>query len=425
MLVGFRRVVARFAAGITRMRRDPWGYRTYGVSPRDKVPLIEFIVRALHTSGCRLLHVPAPDEAPFRFTLETSSGERMGVLVYAFLANHKLTRNRPADEHRFQVKYGAKDGKLHELWQDPFHLYTTLFVGINPEAGYFVGADPVLHSPTKMFISIELKQANVDEILRNGWAAWERDRRSGDDRPVEVLVGGRPESFLQYIYFERGAIGESQGHRQLLAERIHGAARPGKLASRHVSTGSPLAVPMPTPTQIHELTKELQLDTHEVMDLIERAPRLKMAVRGWVAEEHLYRTITKTRGVKSCVRLEKDGEADLEVVFRGSSLTVECKNVLRQTTSQGLARVDFQRTRASKVDPCSRYYRPDEFNILAACLHAVSEAWEFRYVLPPKLDKHKRCPERLASNVVVDDRWTDDAHHILRAAGGGSHALPR
>ena len=67
-------------------------------------------------------------------TVPPGSGERLGILCYAFLANQVQTTNRPDDEHRFQVKYGSKDGKLHRLWRDPFGLYTTLFVGINPHA---------------------------------------------------------------------------------------------------------------------------------------------------------------------------------------------------------------------------------------------------------------------------------------------------
>jgi hypothetical protein len=56
-------------------------------------------------------------------------GERMGVVAYAFLANSRLTKNRPADEHRFQIKYGPDDKR--EPWQDPFRLYTTLLAGLD------------------------------------------------------------------------------------------------------------------------------------------------------------------------------------------------------------------------------------------------------------------------------------------------------
>lgn len=150
-------------------RSSPHQYRTYHVSAKDKKPLQDFIVEALHTSGCRILFLSPPDEAPFRVTFETADGERLGIVAYAFLANQRVTTNRPADEHRFQVKYGSKDGKLHELWQDPYGLYTTLFVGIDVDHRIFVGADPILHSPTKMFISIEFKGDEVNEILRLGW----------------------------------------------------------------------------------------------------------------------------------------------------------------------------------------------------------------------------------------------------------------
>ena len=80
-------------------------FRTYRVSPRDRAPLLAFIHQALRQSGCRILYSSTPDVAPFRVTFETASGERIGIVAYAFLANNRVTRHRPPDEHRFQVKY--------------------------------------------------------------------------------------------------------------------------------------------------------------------------------------------------------------------------------------------------------------------------------------------------------------------------------
>ncbi len=111
-----------------------------------------------------------------------------------------------------------------------------------------------------------------------------------------------------------------------------------------------------------------------------------------MAEEHLYRELRRSRGVTDCQRIEAEGGADIRLRFQGSLLTVECKNVLRKKTKEGIPRVDFQRTRASLSDPSSRYYGPDDFDIVAACLHAVSERWEFRYALTASLDPHKRFP---------------------------------
>src|SRR4051812_18145092 len=110
---------------------------------------------ALRSEGCKIIHEPTVSMAPFRITFETTAGERLGIIAYAFTANSTRTRNRPEDEHRFQMQYGSErdngGGRLHELWQDPYGLYTTLLIGIDVERGIFVGADPMLHNPTKLF----------------------------------------------------------------------------------------------------------------------------------------------------------------------------------------------------------------------------------------------------------------------------------
>jgi hypothetical protein len=387
--------------------------KTYRVSATDRRPLIEFMTTSLKESGCRLIYVSPVNEAPFKITFETQAGERLGIVVYAFLANSKPTKNRPKDEHRFQMKYGSKkDGSLHELWQDPFGLYTTLLVGINPDRKFFVGADPVLHNPTRLFISIEFKQRHAEEILRRGWYAWERVRggsRPSEDDRVEVLVGGTADSFLRYIRFEREALGEDQGHRQLLAER--------DLVSPSVITPTAQEGLVITADRLHELAKEFELSETEILDEISNARRLRMAVRGWVAERHLQRHLLTLPGVVECQRLDAEGSPDIRLRLRGAApVRIECKNVLRTKTADGSIRLDFQRTRASKKDPCSRYYQPSDFEVVAACLHAVTLRWEYQYALTSTLDPHTKCKGRLSNNVRLDARWKPDAVGILEAA---------
>lgn len=383
-------------------------YKTYGVRRSDREPLLRFMLDALRGSGCRILQADEPDHAPFRFTFLTPTGERMGVIAYAFFANSKVTKNRPDDEHRFQIKYGSKDGKYHDLWQDPFQLYTTLLVGIDPERGIFVGADPVLHSPTRFFISLEFKRTQVDQILKRGWYSWERESRTPehpqDPAGVEILVGGTAKSFLRFVRFERDAVGEDQGHRQLLAE-ADGTVIGG--------SASPVQGPLPGDTRLHALVNEFELSENEVLDLIANARRLKMAVRGWVAEEHLVRRLRTVRGVTECVRNDEEGAADVQLRFRGHPLSIECKNVLRKQTADGIARLDFQRTRAAKSDPCSRYYSVKDFDVVAACLHAVTQRWEFQYVLPGDLDRHPECRGKIGHRVKVDQRWSRDPVAVL------------
>jgi len=388
-------------------------YNVYGVSRRHREPLLQFIHEALAVCGCRVIHSSGAGHAPFRISFETAAGERMGILAYAFFANNRDTKNRPKDEYRFQLKYGGKrDYNLHHLWQDPYGLYTTVLVGISPDERFFVGFDPVLHSPTKHFISLEFKDSFVDDILRSRWAWRERDRRKGSEEPVEVIVGGTAESFLDFVRFEREARGEDQGHRALLADHRGIFVPSTNLGGISVA---------PESAYVHQLAREFEMSESAVLDLIAGASRLKMAVRGWVAEQHLVERLRQVDGITDCERIKAENSPDIQLRFEGSDLLfVECKNVLRVPRKDGAARVDFQRTRASKSDPCSRYYSPDDFDVLAACLHARTERWEYSFALTSELDEHRKCAGKLSSNVAVDARWRDDIRGILGTAARGT-----
>lgn len=388
---------------------DASDYRRYRVNASDREPLIEFMTSALEMAGCTIIEHSPASEAPFRITFATSAGERIGILAYAFLANQKQTRNRPDDEHRFQMKYGSESDEVHTLWQDPFGLYTTLLVGIDLERNIFVGADPWLHHETRFFKSVFFKRHDVDEIERLRWHSWERERRKkNDDEPVETLVGGTADSFLRYVRFEREALREEQGNRALTAEDF------GNLSSEALIMPTLAAV---SANRVHHLAKEFALGEQAVLDLIANAPRLKMAVRGWVAEEHLVGHLQRIDGVDGCQRQNIEGAPDVVLRYRGSQpIQIECKNVLRARSAAGLPRLDFQRTRASKTDPCSRYYSPTDFDVVAACLHAVGDGWTYRFVEPTLL-RHREgaCSHKLANNVVIDERWSGHAEAVLAA----------
>jgi hypothetical protein len=393
------------------------GLRTYSVKAKAREPLVNFMTGALNGAGCKIIHSTPLDRAPFVIAFETPSGERMGIVAYAFLATRTPTTNRPKDERSFQIKYGNKDDyrdeNTHELWQDPLGMFTTMLLGIDPERGFCVSADPIVHSPTKFFIRMEFKDEHAEEIARRGWLAWERAKlRTPLDGPrVETLVGATGERFLDLVRFERAARGLDPGNRLILAEG-HALSLPtGRLLGTAPDDG------LARLAATHPLALQFELSPSEILDLIAGARRLKMAVRGWVAEEHLRATLAKVPGITRCERLDEEGGPDLTVSFRhGPPLTVECKNVSRDTDRHGNPRVDFQRTRAAKGNPCSRYYEPTDFDVVAACLHAVTNAWDFRYVLPSALAPHKSCEGRIASNVRVDTQWSDDAARMLQLA---------
>lgn len=393
------------------------GLRTYGVNAKARGPLVEYMTSALVAAGCKIIHRSAPDQAPFVVAFETPSRERMGIVAYAFLATRTPTKNRPADERSFQIKYGSKESyagdNAHELWQDPLGMFTTLLVGIDPESGLCISADPIVHSPTKFFIRLEFKDEQAEAVLDQGWHAWERIKRIAPiDAPrVETLVGATKARFLDLVRFERAARGLDPGNRLILAEK-HTLALPTSRVAQEGGTTDVIQI-----ASTHPLVKQFGLTSDEILDLIAGARRLKMAVRGWVAEEHLRSTLSQVPGVTHCERLDEEGGPDLRVSYRrGPPLTVECKNVARQTDRFGNPKLDFQRTRAAKGDPCSRYYKPAEFDIVAACLHAISTEWDFRFVLPGNLPLHKSCPGRITSNIRVDKQWLGDAAEMFRQA---------
>jgi hypothetical protein len=289
-------------------------------------------------------------------------------------------------------------------------MFTTLLLGIDPDEGFVISADPVIHSPTKFFIRLEFKDDQVGEIVRRGWFGWERVKRrtAVHAHRVETLVGATRDNFLQLVRYERAARGMDPGNRLILAEGYESLIpNPGvkEFDSRLLKL-----------EQAHPLVKQFNLSPTEILDLIDSAKRLKMAVRGWVAEEHLRTALAALPDV-TCERLDDEGGPDIRVNYRGGPpLTIECKNVSRDRDKFGNSKIDFQRTRAAKGDPCSRYYQKSDFDIVAACLHATTHSWDFKFVLPTQLPGHKKCDGRISNNIRVDGSWVSQAEEIFRSA---------
>jgi hypothetical protein len=300
------------------------GLRYYKTRAYAREPLLRFMLESLRAAGCRILFASPPDRAPFVITFETRRGERVGIVAYAFLATRTPTQNRPADERSFQVKYGNKqdyaNDNTHMLWQDPLGLFTTLLIGIDPTEGFFVAADPEVHNPTKFFIRVEFKDEHAAAIRCNGWHAWERVRRTGPmAEPIEVLIGGTRDTFLDLIRLERAAYGLSAGDRQLLAEKRE-LIEVERQDAQYAAPADSEAV--------HPLLRELDLGVDDVLELIASARRLKMAVRGWVAEEHLRATLAQVKDITHCERLDEEGGPDLLIRYRDGPNITETGRIL-------------------------------------------------------------------------------------------------
>jgi hypothetical protein len=194
--------------------------------------------------------------------------------------------------------------------------------------------------------------------------------------------------------------------------------------------------PAGTARQLHALEEEFGLPAAEILDTINRRNRCKIAVRGAIAEAHLIRRLgeLQRRGaIGGFEDFDRDGYPDVRVDLSGRSFLVECKNVQKEglqdtggrapprrrgrTPAPPSITVDFQRTRAPIGHPELRYYAPDEFQVLAACLWNRTQQWDFLIVATRDLPRHATYRDRLATRVVVGEPpgvWTDDLAALLR-----------
>jgi len=380
--------------------------RRYAVSAADKLPLLSVFNEGLRAGGATLLEQPDPSSAPFEYVILMPSRERLRLIVYMFRAtkyHSGVHRERPQDEHRFQIKYGSDFTDYHglELPTPGDKSTVTLFVGVHLEEGVVVGCDPSMHNPTWFSKSVEFKQEQVELARKHGWYGWERERREGGrrkealpllDYSTETVIAFTPENLVRYIDLERVATGLDPGERLLLAETPLGEKR-------------------------HALEIELGLSAHEILDLIQGGFRLKVAVRGGAAQLHLGRLLEQVPGITNLVPIDEDARPDFELRYRGRRqlVTIECKNVLRSHRFQGLPIVEYQKTRASKSDPhCGRYYTFDHCDILAACLHPIKERREYSFCASSQLPPHSGCPGRVHPRIPVGGKtWTDLVEQLL------------
>jgi hypothetical protein len=368
----------------------------------------EFVQAAIERSGGRVLFATGSDSAPLFLGVEDDRGQRIGVCAYVFLANRRLTRNRPADEHRLQIRYGdvnsaAWRAEEHPVGFDPLGVDVTLVIAAHPQAGLIIGLDPLIYTPLPIGISIEFKDAEVDEAERSGWHVWERDNISGvrrssprTDLGVETLIAIAPNRLLDYLRFERTA----QALRLEPPLRFRAAVDHGQ---PKVAAG------------VHELEDEFSLSAEEILDIIRERPRLGMAVRGGVAEQHLYNALCADPAVTDVDLGQQEGPPDFFVTLRGSErISVECKNASPTTYADGTPKVETQKTRASKGDPKSRLYDPRQFDVVAACMYGPWRCWEFRYKRSRRLEPDRVYPDRIAALQRIDESWARSLADAMR-----------
>jgi len=380
-------------------------YRTSG-----RTDLHEFLLQAVARAGGRVLFDSPSTRAPVFLGVQGAHDERIGMLVYPFRATHRLIRNRPADEHRLQIRYGAERTWTadHPVGRDFAGVDTTLVVGVHREADVLIGLDPFSYDPLPMGISVELKDRDVEAARTTGWHVIERDNTGGSRRPrprapqgLETLVVFRPERLLDYVRLERQAadLGLDPPLRYALAESTTDGAR---RESEAVVGG------------VHDLEREFAMSAQSIMDVIAYRNRLSVAVRGGVAEYHLERLLRNDLNVAHVRRLDEDAKPDFAVtLLSGRTLLIECKNCSPRAYANGDLKVEVQKTRATQGDPAGRLYRRDQFDVLATCVFPATHRWEFLFKATTDLPVDQRFADRLAALQRIDGSWTSDLAAVV------------
>lgn len=395
-------------------RRVP---RVYNVSGRSD--LHQFLLDAITQSGGTVLYASSPQRVPVYLGVENKDGQRLGLMTYPFRMTSVQTRNRPSGEVRGQLRYGGEESWLtddHYVARDIAGIDTTLLLGVYPEGDLLVGLDPALYDPLPLGISAAyLKQAQVAAVGKAGWTVWERENHAGLRRAapraaegLETLVAFHPRRLLDYAAFERHA-----SDLGLDPPLRHAAAVDA--ASTSVERG--------VRAGLHSLETSFDLSAHDILDIIHTRMRLEVAVKGGVAEHHLQRRLDTDPAVARAKGLDQDGQPDFDVeMVSGTKLLLECKNASPERYANGDYKVEVQKTRATRDDPAGRLYRPEQFDVVAACLYSATRQWEFRYKRTALLERHAKHPDRLAATHRVDLTWSatlDDALEHAPVASPG------
>lgn len=359
--------------------------------------VFSFVKGAIEKSGGRVLYSSPEDRAPIYFGVQLDSDERLGLLIYAYRFKRVLTRNRPSDEVRAQIRNGSEKNwdRPHPMAFDLAGVDTTLLLGVDLDAELIFGFDAHLYDPLPMGASVYVKDADRDATQDSAWHVWERNNRDGRQRAarsgtnLETIVGFKPDKLLQFASLERRAT--------LL--RLD-------TALRHAAARS-IADEVAQPLGRHVLEEEFALSSSEILDVIRSGKRLAVAVKGGIAEKHLERYLNNQPSVDRAVPIDEDGKHDFDVYLRsGAILRVECKNASPNRYANGDFKVEVQKTRDPKGEAGGRLYSIEAFDVVAACIYSATGRWEFRFAATDRLPRDSTYPSRLAAMQRVDNAWS-------------------
>jgi hypothetical protein len=129
----------------------------------------------------------------------------------------------------------------------------------------------------------------------------------------------------------------------------------------------------------------------DILSAIQHGFRAQADVKGKLAEWFLFKKLEEMKqegALQNIIWQDKDGQTDFVVTYADREIKIECKNIRSPNQSERIrrsARVELQKTRNNKRGEPTRGYKPEEFDILAACLFNFTEKWEHLFVATRRL----------------------------------------
>lgn len=167
----------------------------------------------------------------------------------------------------------------------------------------------------------------------------------------------------------------------------------------------------------HRVERMLNASARDILDALENGFRARADLKGKLAELFMSRHLDGLQRddvIDHYEWFDKDGVPDFTIWFTDGTMTqLEVKNVRSGT---GPLRAETQKTRASRGDPLSRYYRVDHFEIIAACLFNATGNWDYAFARSKDLLKLPDNPDYLATMQFIDPAITRPWYRTLAEA---------
>lgn len=204
-----------FPLELATLRRMPRPRDGASTSPAS--PLLAFLCDTLLRSGCEVLKVDGDKGGFFRLAFEDPLLQRSGLFGRLF---RLLPHDTNGDGARMTLRPPASPDDARR-GRDPFRVFTSVLLGVDPARGLFVAFDPARHFPEDAPLRVSISAEMVRTTLDRGWHGWLREGWEERDFDfAEALVGFRSDRLFHYVLFERIAEGLDTPYRERLTEEF-------------------------------------------------------------------------------------------------------------------------------------------------------------------------------------------------------------